>query len=306
VERVTGRDADRQSGSNANGEPEAAEPATSVEAAAQAAELVAAFELARQAWPLVEVDFDSYRNHLEALGWTESLPPHPSELYLCCASARADENACQLLDRSFLASLRGAVARIDSSDDFVAEALQVLRTRLLSGEAPRIGTYTGRGPLTAWLRVAATRVALDQQRTRRRRRERPESLGEQHEETQGAPEDFVFKQAYARIFEAALQRALASMSAQERNVLRLHFVRGLNIEAIGRIYGVHRATVARWIARHRTQLLADVTSQIKEQLGHLRDSEIDSLVRLVRDDVDFSLSELLRSTQLPQGGDPAT
>ena len=40
----------------------------------------------------------------------------------------------------------------------------------------------------------------------------------------------------------ALESSIASLSERDRAILKFHFVEGMNIEALGTIYGVHRAT----------------------------------------------------------------
>src|SRR5204863_54439 len=60
-----------------------------------------------------------------------------------------------------------SLARIDANPAFVDEIRQRLRTKLFvpeAGETPKIADYTGRGPLGAWVRVAAMRTALNLRR----------------------------------------------------------------------------------------------------------------------------------------------
>src|SRR6187549_4015083 len=44
-----------------------------------------AFERARARWPGVELGFDAWAAHLDALGWLEEVPAHADSLFLCCA-----------------------------------------------------------------------------------------------------------------------------------------------------------------------------------------------------------------------------
>jgi hypothetical protein len=41
------------------------------------------------------------------------------------------------------------------------ELRQTLRVRLLAGPSPKIASYKGSGPLSGWVRVVATRIALE-------------------------------------------------------------------------------------------------------------------------------------------------
>src|SRR5207244_2837986 len=75
--------------------------------------------------------------------------------------------------------------------------------------------------------------------------------------TSDDPELDHIRARYAAPFKDAFQGALRGLSTQDRNILRLHLVDGLNIEQIGGIYNVHRATVARWIAASRQALVEE-------------------------------------------------
>jgi RNA polymerase sigma-70 factor (ECF subfamily) len=186
----------------------------------------------------------------------------------------------------------GSIARLDPSDDFIDETLQLLRHKLLSGDDPRLASYLGRSPFEAWLRLVATRTALDQLRARGRRRERGMELAAGLIGLDDAPENRAFENSCARLFERALASAVKTLSARDRNVMRLHFAEGSNIDAIGRVYGVNRATVARWIARCRERFFQQVRLELKRELGSLGESEFDSLLRMVHDELDISLTHL--------------
>jgi RNA polymerase sigma-70 factor (ECF subfamily) len=104
-----------------------------------------------------------------------------------------------------------------------------------------------------------------------------------------------FKVSYARAFERALEEAFRELRARERAVLRLHFAEGMNIDAIGRVYGVHRATAARWIASCREELANTTRARLEAQFGELPQDEFDSLFRLVHNELDLSVTSLLCS-----------
>src|SRR5262245_29918163 len=62
------------------------------------------------------------------------------------------------------AAVDAAVARIDRSPELRDEVRQTLWQRLFvgtPGQAPRMLSYAGRGPLAGWVSVAAQRLALD-------------------------------------------------------------------------------------------------------------------------------------------------
>ena len=69
-------------------------------------------------------------------------------------------------ERLFLPAVDGYVGRLGLADAVVDDVRQELRIRLLVGEDPRIGQYSGRGPLAAWVRMAAIRTSARRKTTR--------------------------------------------------------------------------------------------------------------------------------------------
>ncbi len=115
----------------------------------------------------------------------------------------------------------------------------------VDGVAPRIASYSGRGALGAWVRVAAVRVGLRLTEQRRAPMPTIESA------LSTDPELDYVRSRYKSSFSQALTEGLATLSPEERNLLRLHFVDGLTIDGLAPFFGVHRATAARRLADAR-------------------------------------------------------
>jgi RNA polymerase sigma-70 factor (ECF subfamily) len=75
-------------------------------------------------------------------------------------------------------------------------------------------------------------------------------------------------------------------------VLRLLFLQGENIETIGRTYGVHRATVGRWIAAARAEVVAAVRAELGARFG-LAGGDCDSIAFTLHGRLSVSLTNLL-------------
>lgn len=195
-----------------------------------------------------------------------------------------------------------SLKKLNPSPSFVDDALQEFRTNLLTGNDARLASYSGSGSLAAWLRVSATRAGLDALRRAKRRKESPQPELALLAGSDAGPEVELFRASYGQAFRGALKDALERLDAQQRNVLRLHFSEGLNIEAIGKAYGVHRATVARWIVRARGQILSDVRERLIAPGSGLCASEFDCLARLIRSEVARGVSGLLSTHGAVGGG----
>jgi RNA polymerase sigma-70 factor (ECF subfamily) len=255
----------------------------------------------RAAWPAFELAAEDFVRHLAGLlsprddlpRWLESV--HAEDLYLTCACARGSAPALAELDRQLRQAVATATQGARATAHLAEEATQGLRETLLvarAGSAPRIASYRGTGTLRHWLRASAIRGV---QRLRQRE-ERYEEGGSALELPGSDPELAFLKQHYRAPFKAAFETALSRLTSQQRTVLRLHLLDGLNIERIGGLYAVHRATVARWIAHSRQLLLEETCRELSRTQG-LAQEELHGLFALLRSNLDVSLSRLLLQTR---------
>jgi len=106
------------------------------------------------------------------------------------------------------------------------------------------------------------------------------------------PELSILRAQYRDAVDAALRAALAGLNARARALLRYQLIDGWSIDQVGKLYGVHRATAARWLADARAALGDAIRSELAARL-RIAASEVDSIVRLVQSRVDMSLDRLL-------------
>ena len=117
-----------------------------------------------------------------------------------------------------------------------------------AGNAPRISEYSGRGSLAGWLRIAALREASKvarHERTEARLRpdDPPPAL---------TPEEQTIRARYGDAFNEAFRAAFAALPAEERLLLRLHFVDGLNLDRLAVALYCSRATAGRRLLAARS------------------------------------------------------
>ena len=254
--------------------------------------ITAAWEAGRVDWPGVELAYERYATHVRELDYAK----FPGDLYLAAACLAGDTAALQAFDREILESARKAVGAIDSSREFVDEAVQRLRATLMVGEDPRLAHYAGRGPLRAWVGIAAARTALMMRRSQKRARE--VSLDDDEWTSTLAtistnnPELELLKRQYADAFAVALRDAVRGLEGRLRSALRMSFVDALSIDEIGAVYAVHRATAARWIQRACDEVFAATRTLLADRLA-LSGTELDRMTALVQSQLDVSISQLL-------------
>jgi RNA polymerase sigma-70 factor (ECF subfamily) len=255
-------------------------------------ELARWIEEARGRWPLIGLGAADFRRHLEKL--ERPAPAFPADTYLAAACAAGDAAALRALDDEFVARVPDAIRRVDPSPAFTADVCQGLRIRLLVREndaPPRIARYTGDVPLSAWMRVIALRLALNAKRGPKRA---GNDEGEVEDAAMDDPEIEYLRGQYREPFALAFKGALASLSKDDRTVLCLHYVDGVNIDGIGRIFQVHRATIARRLVRIRSDVLARAKSLLAERVGAELD-EAASVMGALAAEIDLTLSRALRA-----------
>jgi len=170
----------------------------------------------------------------------------------------------------------------------VDDALQLARVRLLLGDdgrAPGLRAYRGRGSLTAFVRTVVSRLAID---LVRREREPPADhvdaiLADAHPD----PELELMRAQYADVLREALRGAWRDLQAHDRFVLGLQLHEQLDLDAIARLYQIHRATAARRAATARAALIAATRDRIRAQLA-VGSATVDSILRIVTTSVAWS------------------
>lgn len=248
----------------------------------------------RSKWEQLTIAFTLFERYFEraigAQGEHEILA-NAGDFYLCCACASAEPVACELVERQARDVLVGAIGRVNSDPEFVQDTLQAFWERLLADNAARLMGYSARGPLNAWLRVSASRFAVDRLRVERRQLHRRGELLDVISEGGSGPESKLLRARFAGGFRSALARAFKNLSPRDRNVLRLSIAGQLSVDGIGRAYGVHRATAARWLVQAKTKVFEFVQSELAGEHAKLTEIEMNQIARLMGQELDFSLSQ---------------
>jgi RNA polymerase sigma-70 factor (ECF subfamily) len=285
----------------------AATPATPATLGAKfAAALEESVTAAAAAWPKLVLAPAAFAFHLgrvmedeaarteeTALATLNSL--HVADMFLACAAAANQPAALAEFEARYMKPLpfiMGGVGALPGDADTV---LSVLRDKLLisrDGLPPRIATYGGRGPLAAWIAIAAQRTALSLDR-------HESALHRAHDRAMSEaiavdlnPELRHMKGLYKEAVETAFRDALGELADRDRALLRLGLVGGLSLDAIGSAYSVNASTVSRWLSKIRKGILDRTLLLLRERL-RLSEPEAASIARLVTSQMDVSVVRLL-------------
>ncbi|HUJ59825.1 MAG TPA: hypothetical protein VLX92_15080 [Kofleriaceae bacterium] len=257
-----------------------------------------AYRAARDAWPGVDVTLERFASELRRrLGddLTAAVVPTlcTGDLYLAIACMDGSDRAAAALERDHFSEVDHAARKLRATDDQAKDIRGTLHRLLFTSEPERragLAEYTGRGNLRGYLRVIATRELIKV--INRARKEVAIEPVLERLEVERAPELSVLRARHGADIQASLRAALDALGERDRALLRYSLVDGLNVDRIGELYGVHRATAARWIAAARDALADHVRGEVAARLA-IDKREVDSLIELVRSRIDVSLERIL-------------
>jgi RNA polymerase sigma-70 factor (ECF subfamily) len=251
----------------------------------------------RDAYPGLAVALDDFATFARARSetWGGVIDRAP-DLYFACACAIGAESAAEQFLERFGDKIATYLGRLGSDRDLVDEVRQIVLVRCLLGEPdrpPGIASFSGRGSLEGWVRATAMREAMALERARARHVE----LGDSGT---GSPLDAdrelvtlvgQYREPVVRAFTVATQ----SLPREQRTLLRLHYVYGLTTADLAQMFKISRATLVRRVAEARDALFERLQGELFGAAGVPRE-DCESVLRLVKSQIDLRLSSLLRET----------
>ncbi len=220
---------------------------------------------------------------------------HLDELWLCAGCLDGDERSVAAFERAYMPKTRGVLAKVGIEESLRDELIQELRSSLLVPKptrAAKLASYSGRGSLSAWLKVVITRAAL-----RRKRRAPPQRRADSLllEQLGDGTDDAELEQIrikYKLDFEQAVEWAFRQLRSDQRTLLRMYVTDRLTLDDLAKLHRVNASTISRWLTKIREQLLAEARERLSVQLN-LRPSEYDSLHRALGSRLHVSVERLL-------------
>jgi RNA polymerase sigma-70 factor, ECF subfamily len=262
------------------------------------ASISTAIATARTTWPGIVLADEEFRAYLasrvdtgDATVAAENLCL--GDLWLACAVVHGDPVALRVFETEHMRDVDGSIAHLGGGSALAADVRAAVRERVLgaaAGGRAKLAEYRGRGDLRGWLRVVAVREGLQVMRSRRRETALDDSSGVLASRVDAAPPDATDDER--RIYRDAFAAALATLTPRERNLLRQQYLYNASVDELAALYGVHRATVARWIARVRDQLLRRTRRHVGDAL-RLAGADLDSVMGRIANHLDVSLRQTL-------------
>ena len=241
--------------------------------------IVAGLAAARAQWPAVAVADHVIASHVEQK-WTAThfaklrLP----ELFLACACAHRDPAAIALFEGAYFSEIDTVVSRFPSLPLTNDDIRQKLRESLYLRDPPALAGFDGRGSLRHWFRAAVLHAVLNVASRENRENPTEAEFFDKVVNPGGTAETAYLKIACGIEFREAFLRALEHLTSRERVLLQYAYSDGMNVDRIGAIFRVHRATTARWISAARDHLVERTHAELATRLA-LAPDEVSSIVR---------------------------
>jgi RNA polymerase sigma-70 factor, ECF subfamily len=237
---------------------------------------------------------------------------HAEELLLVVACERGDEAAWNELIEQYRSSVLSA-ARTSSAGEAEAEELAEsvwaelygLRAREDGRPAGKLAYYSGCGSLGGWLRAVVGQLAVDRHRRTSRLVQTEEAsefdraAAEVHEGdgwrpvAPRDPERGLAERDAARAVEEALARALGTLEAEDRLLVKLYYFDGLRLKEAGAVLGVHEATASRRLTRLHAEIRRRVEGVLTGERKWTREEVARALADAAREPTDADLRAML-------------
>ncbi len=258
--------------------------------------LLQAEQEGRAAWPALSLEPRTWAAWLgervdASAGPQAASSLQVASLWLTCACAHGVPGAHEAFARHHQTDVDGALGRLTLAGAEADDVRQAVMGKLFVAGSEKIRAYHGRGALGGWVRAVVVRQAISMGRRRA-----PLDLARDEVPAQlpalSDPERRMLQARYGEQLREALRDAVGGLPAEERNLLRFRFVDGLTLDELARVFDVHRATIARRLAKARTQVRTRALERLRVEF-RVGATDAASLVRLVRSQLDLSLSGLL-------------
>ena len=262
-------------------------------------ELAAAVERARTAWPAVSVDAPRFSSRLRELVGDQPAETvarlHVEDLYLAWACAEGNADALAAFDAHMWPVVDATLAGLRIDPAMRDDLTQDLRVHLIVGSdrgPGKLAQYRGQGDLGRWLRAATLRAAYRLVGKARRYVTLDETALAAVSVLDGDPALVLLKDHCRTEFKNAFAAALAGLPRRDRLLLKQHYLDQLTLEDVAALHKIHRSSAARWLAQARAALASEALREFRDRL-RVSESEVESLVRLVRSQLDITLERML-------------
>jgi RNA polymerase sigma-70 factor len=226
------------------------------------------------------------------------------DLCMATACARGIDEAWEDFFRDYR-SYMVSIARSVTQDTGAAEQLADSTFAELYGmresggvRVSKFAFYSGRGSMRGWLRAVVFQLSADLHRKTGRfvQTEEPEDLERMASVLAPADNSSVelefVKDQYRTAISESLRIAVSQLEARERLLLAHYYYDEMTLREIGKLFGVHEATICRWLTKTQTRTRKLVEKSLTRD-HHFNRRQVKEAIDLAAEKVDVSISDYL-------------
>ncbi|MGH9763291.1 MAG: sigma-70 family RNA polymerase sigma factor [Blastocatellia bacterium] len=228
------------------------------------------------------------------------------DLCLAVACAKGDDGAWgdfMREYRGYLVSIARSVTQELGAAEQLADSAFAELYGLRESAGARVSKfsfYSGRGSLRGWLRAVVYQLSADSYRKTGRfvqteeesDMERLSAASPMSQKTEVEVSDSRYQPAVAE----ALHKAINDLDPKERLLLAHYYYDELTLKEIGKLFGVHEATVCRWLAKVQKRIRKLVEKSLARD-HHFNRRQVAEAVELAAEAGEISIGDyLLEST----------
>ncbi len=210
------------------------------------------------------------------------------DLCLVIACEKGDEKAWEDLVANFDSTVKSAARKISSNSEDAEDLassiwaeLYGLRQDADGNKKSKLAYYSGRGSLAGWLRAVVSQLAVDQFRKQSKfvqveesrefenlANEAAENSNNHHVVSHAEnPEQLLTDKQATGDVSAALKKAVESLEAEDRLIMKLYYFDDLKLKDIAATFGYHEATASRKLVRVQSEIRKAVEKHLREHHG---------------------------------------
>lgn len=246
------------------------------------------YERCLRRYPSVHLSLEDFRSRIDEIldQWALASGDYPrselldrlhhEDLFLAIACCCNDRIAWEYFSSDYIPMLRRFASKACGNVDDGEDLSQEIITNMLN-ERKRLAGYGGRSSLAGWLRVVVSHAAIDHFRRTNKQvslEELQQNEGDAGFAVPSNNEDLEQQDArWGPVVSSIVNETISNLPARDRLVLGLYYLNGVSLKVIGNQFGIHEATMSRWLDRLRRDMRARVEQELRKKHG-LRTNEI--------------------------------
>jgi RNA polymerase sigma-70 factor len=249
-------------------------------------------------WAIIEKYLEENASDKNVIRIFNSL--HGNDLYLAFACAKHSPQAWDRFTnryRRYIYNLASLVSPVKSMASELAENIFAdLFLPDCSGRS-RIASYDGRSSLETWLRVIICNRAINERARKSNNMAQLDDLCEKADEEAVRGIEMALRSSrYQSLIRDSLEHACGELTSRERLLLLLRYENGLRLGQIGRLFGIHQASITRQLGRVQAKIRQSFESTLmyKYKLGQ---AAIDECLSEIAENPAYSILAPIKNHQ---------